>query len=91
MRDVGRGVWGVWLGVWGVWLGVRGLGFTGLVWNSSTEFPDVSAWFTGVTCKKTQPSRTLKRTPPGPYRRPIPRVKRESEGGKRFLMSEVPL
>ena len=32
-----------------------------------------------------------KRTPPGPYRRPMPRVLKGSWGGGRFLMGEVPL
>jgi len=32
-----------------------------------------------------------KRTPLGPYRRPTPRVLGGSQGGGRFLMSEVPL
>ena len=36
-------------------------------------------------------SLTGKRTPPGPYRRPMPRVLRGSWGGGRFLMGEVPL
>jgi len=34
---------------------------------------------------------TRKRTPLGPYRRPVPRVLGESYGGGRFLMGEVPL
>ena len=34
---------------------------------------------------------TRKRTPLGPYRRPMPRVLGESKGGGRFLMSEVHL
>ena len=36
-------------------------------------------------------SLTKKRTPLRPYRRPVPRVLGESQGGGRFLMSEVPL
>ena len=36
-------------------------------------------------------SRTRKRTPLGPYRRPMPRVLGGSVGGGRFFMSEVPL
>ena len=32
-----------------------------------------------------------KRTPPEPYRRPMPRVLEGSLGGGRFLMGEVPL
>ena len=32
-----------------------------------------------------------KRTPPGPFRRPMPRVLGGSQGGGRFLMGEVPL
>ena len=32
-----------------------------------------------------------KRTPLGPYRRPIPRLLWGSQDGVRFLMSEVPL
>ena len=32
-----------------------------------------------------------KRDPLEPYRRPLPRVLRRSQGGGRFLMSEVPL
>ena len=32
-----------------------------------------------------------KRTPSGPYRRPMPRVLGWPQGGRRFLMSEVPL
>ena len=32
-----------------------------------------------------------KRTPQGPYRRPVPRVPRGSKGGGRFHMGEVPL
>ena len=36
-------------------------------------------------------SPTRKRTPLGPYRRPMPRVLGGSYGGGRFLMSEVPL
>ena len=31
------------------------------------------------------------RHPVGPYRRPIPRLLGESQGGGRFLMCEVPL
>ena len=34
---------------------------------------------------------TRKRTSLGPYRRPMPRVLRESSGGGRFLMGEIPL
>jgi hypothetical protein len=34
---------------------------------------------------------TRKRTPQGPYCRPMPRVLRGSQGGGRFLMGEVPL
>ena len=34
---------------------------------------------------------TSKRTPLGPYRRPVPKVLGGSYGGGRFLMSEVPL
>ena len=36
-------------------------------------------------------SLTRKRTPLGPYRRPMPRVLGGSEGVGRFLMSKVPL
>jgi len=36
-------------------------------------------------------SLTRKRTPLGPYRRPMPRVLGGSSGGSRFLMGEVPL
>ena len=36
-------------------------------------------------------SLTSKRTPLGPYCRPMPRVLGGSQGGGRFLMSEVPL
>jgi len=36
-------------------------------------------------------SLTRKRTPLEPYRRPVPRVLEGSQGGGRFLMSEVPL
>ena len=36
-------------------------------------------------------SLTKKRTPLGPYSRPMPRAVRGSKGGRRFLMSEVPL
>ena len=36
-------------------------------------------------------SLTRKRTPPGPYRRPIPSVQGGSCGGGRFLMGQVPL
>jgi hypothetical protein len=32
-----------------------------------------------------------KRTPPGPYRRPVPKVLRESKGGGHFTLGEVPL
>ena len=32
-----------------------------------------------------------KRTPLGPYRRPMPKVLGGSQGGGRFLMGEVPL
>ena len=32
-----------------------------------------------------------KSTPLGPYRRPMPRVMGESQGGGRFLMVEIPL
>ena len=35
-------------------------------------------------------SLTRKRSPLGPYRRPMPRVLWESQGGVRFLMSEAP-
>ena len=36
-------------------------------------------------------SLTRKRTPLGPYRRPVPRVLGGSKGGGRFRMGEVPL
>ena len=36
-------------------------------------------------------SLTRKRTPLGPYRRPMPRVLGGSGGGWRFVMCEVPL
>ena len=36
-------------------------------------------------------SLTTKRTPLGPYRRPMPRVLEMSWGGGRFLVGEVPL
>ena len=36
-------------------------------------------------------SLTRKRTPLGPYRRPMPRVLGGSQGVVRFLMGEVPL
>ena len=36
-------------------------------------------------------SRIRKRTPLGPYRRPVPRVLGESYGGGRFLIGQVPL
>ena len=36
-------------------------------------------------------SLTRKRTPLGPYSRPMPRVVWVSQGGGRFLMGEIPL
>ena len=36
-------------------------------------------------------SPTTERTPPEPYRKPMPRVLEGFEGGRRFLMGEVPL
>ena len=36
-------------------------------------------------------SLTKQRTPLGPYHRPMPRVLLGSQGGRRFLVSEVPL
>ena len=32
-----------------------------------------------------------KRTPGGPYRRPVPRVQGGAEGGRHYFMSDVPL
>jgi len=45
--------------------------------------------FTGGGYRGT--SLIRKRTPLGPYRRPVPRVLGVSHGGGRFLMGEVPL
>ena len=42
-----------------------------------------------IPYRSTSPER--KRIPLGPYRRPMPRVRRGSQGGGRFLMGEVPL
>ena len=42
-------------------------------------------------CRYRGTSPIRKRTPLGPYRRPMPRILGGSEGGGRFLMGEVPL
>ena len=44
----------------------------------------------GLTVYRGTPLKR-KRSPLGPYRRPVPRVLGGSQGGGRFLMSEVPL
>ena len=54
---------------------------------SSCPQPKVSA---GVLCT-TGASHIRKRTSPGTYRRPMPRILGGSSGGGAFLMGEVPL
>jgi len=41
--------------------------------------------------KKTPPPRTLDIAPPGPYRKPMPRVLGGTQGDRNFQMGEVPL
>jgi len=69
-------------GMWSSRLGVgAGHLFSGCGWVRRLESP---AAVQGYLARK-------KRTPLGPYRRPLPRVLGRSLGVRRFLMGEIPL